>query len=189
MSIIGLFLLINKSYNTKTLASSMFFGIGLIILYLSSFIYHILPINNLKKIFRIIDHCNVFLLELCTFMPLIILVINYSKSLIYLTIILIVTVISLFINIFYLDKVQMISVIIHLLLGWSIFFCYSDLINYMGYNGTLLLFLGGIFYSIGAILYKIGSKIKYFHSVFHIFCLIGSFCHFIMVYSYILKLY
>lgn len=80
----------------------------------------------------------------------------------------------------------MASVMCHLLAGWSMLFMINPLMNNFNKTGLIFLVIGGVCYSIGALLYGIGAKKKYFHSVFHFFCLAGSIFHFFMIFSFIL---
>ena len=74
----------------------------------------------------------------------------------------------------------------HLLNGWGVLLYIDTLIGNIGLMGVLLLISGGIVYTIGAILYGIGSRKKYFHSVFLFLCMIGTFLHYLTIYFYIL---
>ena len=76
--------------------------------------------------------------------------------------------------------------ICYLAMGWCIIFSFDTLWNMMNHNGIFLLVLGGVLYTVGAIIYGIGKKRKYMHSVFHIFCLIASVCFFLSIYLYAL---
>lgn len=177
LSIIGLCFI--KKYNNL---SSNIFCITLIILYSISCIYHSLPKTNLKKIFRVLDHACVFILEAGTFTPVCMNMIKGNIGLYYTLIIWFITILFIVLNIINVDKFQKISLIIHLVMGWSIIFMFKIIINNTSLNLFLLLVLGGVIYSIGALFYKIGSNKKYMHSIFHIFCLIGSLIHYLMIF-------
>ena len=84
------------------------------------------------------------------------------------------------------DKYKIPSVICHLVCGWSILFGVPALLETMGRAGVYWLIGGGAAYTVGSILYGIGAKKKCIHCVFHVFCLIGTFCHFWAMYSYLL---
>ena len=71
-------------------------------------------------------------------------------------------------------------------MGWMVVFSFNTLVEALAPTAITLLISGGVAYTIGAILYGIGSKKKYFHSVFHFFCLIGSALHFFAIYLYVL---
>ena len=187
LSIIGLIVMILKSLNDNNLSfiACLIYGISLILLYLISCLYHALsPKLKAKKILRILDHCNVFLLEAGTFTPVCLILIGGKIGIIYFCIIWILTIIGIILNCFNVDRFQMFSLILHLLIGWSVIFMLKELILNLNVTGLLFLFSGGIFYSIGAVLYKIGATKKYMHSVFHFFCLLGSIFHFFMIFLF-----
>ena len=85
-----------------------------------------------------------------------------------------------------LERYQLAAVICQLLSGWSILMGASNLRAALGLQGLIWMIAGGVMYSIGAILYGIGKNRKYCHSVFHVFCLLGTFCHFWAIYKYLL---
>ena len=85
-----------------------------------------------------------------------------------------------------LKKFKIFSMTLYLVMGWCIIFSFKTLWNSMAHMGINLLLLGGIMYTIGAILYGIGKKKKYMHSIFHIFCVLASVCFFLAIYIYAL---
>lgn len=189
-SVLGLIPMILKAkdFGSLSLISSVIFGIAMVLLYLVSAIYHYPYLNNLslKKIFRVIDHCNVFLLVLGTIMPVALLGIGGSYGLIFFSITFIITLIGIFFLCINIDKFQFVEVLCHLINGWSILIFLKFLILNIGYYGVIFIILGGVMYSIGSILYFLGSKRKYFHSIFHFFCILGTLFHYIAIYFYLL---
>ncbi len=190
LSVAGLVLLIVKSanqHNGYALAASLVYGISLILLYTISCVYHSLsPKLRAKKVLRVIDHCNVFLLVAGTFTPVCLVVLNGINGWILFSIIWTVTLIGIILNSIDVDKFNVASVACHLLAGWSMLFMLDPLMASFSKMGLIFLIIGGLCYSVGAILYGIGSKRKYFHSIFHFFCLAGSIFHFFMIFSFIL---
>lgn len=190
LSIAGLVLLIIKSsnhHNGYALAGSLVYGISLILLYTISCIYHGLsPKLKAKKVFRVIDHCNVFLLVAGTFTPICLVAFNGVVGWIMFTLIWIVTIVGIVLNSINIDKYQLASVLCHLTTGWSVLFILNNLTTNLGKTGLIFLLVGGIFYSIGALLYWIGSKTKYMHSIFHFFCLAGSTFHYFLIFSFVI---
>lgn len=185
LSIVGLVIMIIKSLNDDNLSfvACLIYGISLILLYLISCLYHALSPNlAAKRIFRLLDHCNVFLLEAGTFTPVCLILIGDKIGFIYFTIIWLLTILGIILNLIDVDKYQMFSLVLHLLIGWSVIFMLKELISSLNIMGLIFLFSGGIFYSIGAFLYKIGATKKYMHSIFHFFCLAGSIFHFFMIF-------
>lgn len=189
-SILGLIPMILKAkdFGSLSLISSVIFGIAMVLLYLVSAIYHYPYLNNLslKKIFRVIDHCNVFLLVLGTIMPVALLGIGGRYGFIFFSITFIITLIGIFFLCINIDKFQFVEVLCHLINGWSILIFFKLLILNIGYYGVIFIILGGIMYSLGSILYFLGSKRKYFHSIFHFFCILGTLFHYIAIYFYLL---
>ena len=98
----------------------------------------------------------------------------------------IITIIGVLLTAIKIDKTQVLQVICHLLSGWGALFFISQLKNSLGINGLILLIIGGVMYSIGSLLYAIGRKRKYMHSIFHVFCLLGTLFHFLCVYLFLL---
>ena len=159
----------------------------MIILYTISCIYHSLsPKLKGKKVLRVIDHCNVFMLVLGTYVPVSLLSVGNKTGLFLLLFVTTITTIGIILSCINIDKYQLLEVICHLLNGWSIIIAFNILLNNIGKNGVTLLLAGGIVYTIGAIIYGIGSKVKYMHCVFHFFCLAGTILHFLSIYLYIL---
>jgi len=93
--------------------------------------------------------------------------------------------IGIIFKIFYIGKYDRISTIAYVLMGWVIIFAIKPLINEFPVKGLIWLLAGGLAYSIGAILYS-RKSIRYNHAIFHVFVLIGSFCHFMAVFFYVL---
>ncbi len=163
------------------------FGSTMVILYTLSCIYHALPASlEGKKVLRVLDHCNVYLLVFGTYIPVALLGVGGSLGWILFGVVALVTVLGIVLTSIGIDKFQALEVICHLINGWSILFGLSKLSNSIGLNGIVLLILGGIIYTVGSILYGIGSKKKYIHSIFHLFCVAGTILHFFTVYLYLL---
>ena len=167
--------------------SAVFFGISIIQLYTISCIYHALsPRLKGKKVLRVIDHCNVYLLVWGTYFPVALLGVKGWLGWLLLSAVFIFSILGIVFTAIDVDRFQLISVICHLLSGWSILFGVPKLLSVVGLHGLLYLILGGVMYSIGAVLYGLGKKKRYRHSVFHVFCLLGTFFHFWCVYAYLL---
>lgn len=187
VSIFGLIIMILKSNSNICLIASLIYGLSLFILYLVSCIYHAIPpYNNLKKYFRVIDHCNVFIFEAGTFSPICLILIGGVKGYIVFTIIWIITMIGIILNCINVDKYQMFSLFLHIIIGWSIILLLKNFFYSLNFLSLVLLIVGGLFYSVGAILYKIGAKKRYLHSIFHFFCLGGSILHYLFLLYFVI---
>lgn len=185
--IVALILMMVRANSALEYVSYAIFGTTMITLYMVSSIYHAMsPKISGKKVLRILDHCNVYMLVFGTYFPISLLGISGVKSIILLCFVGLVTLVGIVLTCIDIDKFQVASVVCHLLNGWSALVGITDLYRNTGSYGVLFLVMGGVMYSIGAILYGIGSHVRYMHSVFHFFCIFGTICHFICVYLYIL---
>ena len=163
------------------------FGLAMIQLYTVSCVYHALSRDlKGKKVMRVIDHCNVYLLVLGTYLPVALLGVGGRVGWLLLCTVFVFSVLGILVTAIDVDRYQVISVVCHLLSGWSILFGIPSLLHSMGLRGMVVLILGGVMYSIGAILYGLGKTKRYRHCVFHVFCLLGTFCHFWAIYKYLL---
>lgn len=188
-SIWGLVMLIIKASNEGAMAVTTvtLFGTTMILLYTISCIYHALsPRITGKKVLRVIDHCNVFLLVFGTIIPIALVGMKGVCGWIYFGIVGFVTLLGIIFSAVDVDKNEKIEVVCHLVNGWSAVLLIKPLIAGVGVAGLIFIILGGVMYSIGALLYGLGSKKKYMHSVFHFFCIAGSIFHYLAIYLYVL---
>lgn len=168
------------------LASSIVFGLTTTLLYLMSCLYHALKVNRAKRVFRVIDHCTIFLLIAGTYTPYTLNTLRGVTGWVLFGIVWGVGVLGIVLNAVSLKKFAKLSVACYIALGWVVIFASKELIASLDRGGLWLLLAGGIAYTVGAVLYGIGAKKRYFHSVFHFFCLIGTALHFFSIYFYVL---
>ncbi len=182
-----LVLMLVRAKGALAVTSTALFGAALILLYTMSCLYHALsPRLGGKKVLRVLDHCNVFLLVFGTYIPVALLGVPGARGWTLFGLVALFTVLGVVFTAVDLERFQVAAVICQLLSGWSILLGVSALRRSMGMSGLLWLIAGGVMYSVGAILYGLGKNRRYCHSVFHIFCLFGSFCHFWAVWQYLL---
>ena len=170
------------------IAGSIVFGLSMILLYTMSSLYHGLKSKPAKRIFQIFDHCTIFLLIAGTYTPILLCSVRLFNPILawwLFGIIWLLTVIGIVLNAIDLKKYSVFSMICYLLMGWCIVVTAPNMIKMLTLMGTILLVAGGICYTIGAVLYMIGSKKKYFHFIFHIFVDLGSIFHFLTILLYV----
>jgi hemolysin III len=159
----------------------------MIILYTVSCVYHALSRRTAgKRVLRVIDHCTVFLLVWCTYLPVSLLGVGGSLGWLLAGGVLLFAAAGMVLNAVSVEKFKIPSVLCQLACGWSVLAGIGRLKISMGPKGVLALLLGGALYSFGAVLYGLGAKKRYMHAVFHLFCLAGTACHFWAVYAYLL---
>lgn len=186
LSIAALVLCVIKADTPLGLMSALFYGISSIVLYVMSCLYHSLAPNNAKRVFRIIDHCSIYLLIAGTYTPFCLCVLPLNIGWWVFGFVWACAVIGILLNALDMKRFKKISMILYLIMGWCIIFTFKSLWANMNHFGILLLLLGGIIYTLGAIFYGVGKKKKYMHSIFHLFCVIASAFFFFAVYLYAL---
>lgn len=176
--------------NTYGVVSGSIFGACMILLYTISSIYHGLrPDLTAKKVFQVLDHCAIYLLIAGTYTPIVLCAVREYNALLGWSMFGVIwglAIIGIVFNSIDLKKFKKFSMISYIAMGWCTIILADKMIELLTKNGTILLIAGGVFYTIGAILYGIGSKRKYFHSVFHIFVIFGSLCHFLCILFYVM---
>ena len=176
--------------NTYGLISSIIYGITMILLYTMSSIYHGLsPKLKAKKVLQILDHCSIFLLIAGTYTPFALCTLRaYSPQIGWAIFAInwIMAAIGITLNAIDLKRSRVFSMICYLVMGWCIIVKINILPDLLGMKGFILLALGGVIYTIGAILYGVGVKVKYMHSVFHLCICVASILQFLCIILYVL---
>lgn len=194
LGIAGMVLCIVKSAASPVdtawkVVSSCIFGFTVVLLYLMSCLYHALKVNRAKRVFRVLDHCTIFLLIAGTYTPYTLVsirAINPALGWKVFGVIWAMAILGVVLNAVNLKRYAKVSVACYLIMGWVIVLAYNTMTQAIPHGGIVLLLWGGVVYSLGAIVYGIGSRKKYFHSIFHFFCLAGTILHFFSIYLYVL---
>ena len=170
-------------HNTYGIVSGVIFGVSMLFLYTMSSIYHGLnPKLESKKVLQVLDHCAIFvLIALCTLR-------EYSTALGWTIfgVIWAFAILGITLNAIDLKKYKVFSMICYLAMGWCIIIKVNLLPSLLGMPGFVLLVAGGIIYTIGAILYGVGKKHKYMHSIFHLCVFLGNILHVLCVLLYVI---
>ena len=170
--------------------SSVIYGITMILLYTMSSIYHGLrPDTTAKKVFQVLDHCSIFLLIAGSYTPFALCTLREYDALtgwIIFAIIWLIAILGIVLNAIDLKKYNVFSMICYLVMGWCIIFKINVLPTLLTIPGFALLVAGGVVYTIGAIFYGFGRKIKYMHSIFHLCIFLGSFLQFLCILLYVI---
>lgn len=179
----------NVYLSNRRILSCLIYGIAMITVYTISSVYHGLKTNISKKVMQVLDHCAIYLLIAGTYTPIILSGFVEHYPVLGTAIMCIqwgLAILAITLNAIDLKKFKVFSMICYIALGWCIIFVLPQFLTVVSTAGFGFLLAGGISYSIGAILFGIGSKIHWMHSVFHIFVVIGSLLQFISIYFYIL---
>ncbi len=165
------------------------FGTSMILLYTMSSVYHGLKPGRGKLVLQVLDHCTIYALIAGSYTPVALSAIrpHYPSIGIFLVAAeWLLAAIAITLTAIDLERFNVFSMICYIGMGWGLIIFLPQAIASLPAPGFWLIFAGGISYTIGAVLYGIGGKKPWFHSVFHIFVLIGSVLHFLAIYLYAL---
>ncbi|WP_347173043.1 PAQR family membrane homeostasis protein TrhA [Polaribacter uvawellassae] len=164
--------------------SLLVFGMSLIILYAASTLYHSAKKQKLRNRLNIFDHAAIYVLIAGTYTPYTMITLEGDTGWIIFGLTWLFALTGIILKLFFTGRFDKLSTIMYVLMGWQIVFAISPLLEKLSSEGLIWLFAGGVFYTIGALLYSI-KKIPYNHAIFHFFVLAGSLSHFISIYFYI----
>lgn len=172
-------------YGAAGVLTGLAFGISMLGLFIFSAIYHgIRKGGTAKKIMQIIDHCMIFLLIAGSYTPVTLIALAKVEPVIawvMFGVVWLMSIIGIVLNAIDLKKFSAFSMVCYLGLGWCIILCLPSLMRVLPVIGTVLLFLGGVLYTIGAFFFCLQREFRYMHSIFHLLVLAGSICHGIMI--------
>ena len=175
--------------NSYAIVGSIIYGISMIFLYTMSSIYHGLkPTRKAKKVMQILDHCTIYVLIAGTYTPILlssIMKVDQVAAWTMLAIVWIFAILGIVLNAIDLKQFRVFSMICYIAMGWCIIFRIDLVIKSLGMTGFILILLGGIIYTLGTILYGIGRKEKYMHSMFHLCVVIGTLLQLIAIILYV----
>ena len=187
LSTIGLYFLIQKAIMLDKLWATFsftIFGLSMIILYLASTLYHASTKVEKRKRLKVFDHIAIYLLIAGSYTPFTLVSLENHSGWTVFYIVWGFALIGIIIKLFFTGKFDIISTLMYVFMGWMIVFSFNDLKETVPSLGIDWLVAGGIAYTVGAILYSI-KKIPYNHAIFHLFVLLGTFCHYIAIVKYI----
>ena len=188
LSIIALIILLLhgiKHGTARHITSFAVFGSSLVVLYAASTMYHYAKKPELRYKLNILDHSAIYVLIAGTYTPFSLTVLKGWVGWTIFGVSWGLALIGIIFKIFYFGKYDRLSTMAYVLMGWVIILAIKPLVENFSANGLIWLFAGGIAYSIGALLFSIKS-IRFNHALFHVCVLLGSFCHFMAVFLYIL---
>ncbi|HIT54541.1 MAG TPA: hemolysin III family protein [Candidatus Fimivicinus intestinavium] len=171
--------------------SSVIYGASMIILYFCSALYHGLPAGNAKRFMRIVDHGVIYLLIAGTITPCVLIALrseNNTAGWVMFGVAWGCALLGIILTLIDFEKFKVMEMVLYIAIGWTLLLVVRPLFRALSTAGIVLVILGGVVYTVGAILYGLGKKVKYFHALFHIFVLAGSTLHFVAVYWYILPI-
>jgi hemolysin III len=193
-AIIGTILLISISlnpYKPHHFISFSIFGFGMILLFTTSTLYHWLKLTDVGTMkLRRADHIMIFIYIAATYTPICIIALKGTLGWGLLIAVWFVALVGIIIKTFWMNAPRWLSTFIYILMGWLAVIIIYPLVNAVQIDAMIWLLIGGLFYTIGAVIYALKRPdplpgILGFHEIFHLFVLLGTFSHFWMMYKYI----
>ena len=167
--------------NFWDIASFVIYGLSLIILYAASTFYHAAKKPKVRRRLNIFDHAAIYVLIAGSYTPFCLVALNSNLGWWMFIAVWLFALTGIILKLFFTGRFDKISTAMYLLMGWQMMFFVKPLISALTSFSLNLLIAGGVFYSVGAILYSI-KKMPYNHAVFHVFVLAGSVSHFLAIY-------
>lgn len=168
--------------NAWHIVSFAVFGATLVMLYLASTLYHSLSNEKVKVLFRKFDHMSIYLLIAGTYTPFCLTVLNNWIGWTLFGIVWGSAILGIVLKAFFTGRKELLSTILYVLMGWVALFAIKPLFDSVSLTTFILLMTGGVFYTAGTYFFT-KDRIKYFHSIWHLFVLAGSTFHFFSVLS------
>ena len=165
--------------------SIIFYVFGLILVYLASSLYHFTTNPILKEKFRIFDHISIYYLIAGSYAPVCLITIYDCQGLFVFLIVTALALFGTFFKIFLTGKFESLFLLLYLVMGWLIVIELNNILLYIDLYGIYLMVLGGVCYTLGVIFYSL-DNLKYSHTIWHLFVLMGSISHYFMILFYVI---
>ena len=187
LSLVGIpfLFILNNNLTPYSTISILFLSMGLLFVYCSSTAYHYVKSYELKEKLRVLDHISIYYLITGSYAPVCFITLyDYSGIPIFFTV-LGLSIIGTIFKVFSNNRFNKISLGLYLILGWLIVVDVNTLFSLIDSSAKPLLIAGGFFYTIG-ILFYLAEKLKYNHAIWHVFVLLGSISHYLMILLYVI---
>lgn len=188
LSILGLLALVTKALQhgqTLHLVSACAFGVSMIALYTASVAYHGTRDPVLRTRLRAVDHSAIYLLIAGTYTPFALVTLQGAAGWVLFGVVWGMALTGVVLKLLFTGRWKLFSTLMYVFMGWLIVFFIKPLVANFPSAGLAWLLAGGIAYTLGAVLYSI-PRVPYHHAVFHVFVVLGTACHFVAVYRYVL---
>ena len=160
------------------------FAATMILLYLSSTLYHALSAGKAKRVFRVIEHSAIFLLIAGTYTPFTLGVLRGAWGWTLLGIVWSLAAVGVVLKVFNKGAHPVLSTVNYLMMGWLVVIAVDPMIARISTAGLLWLIAGGVSYTAGVAFFALDSRLKYGHLIWHLFVMTGTACHYVAVLGY-----
>ena len=172
--------------NVWGVVSTSIYGASVIALFTMSSVYHGLKPVMAKKVMQVLDHCTIYFMIAGTYTPLMLSLLRRTNPVAWVIFGVVwgIAVLAITLTAIDLKKYSVFSMICYIGMGWCVIVTIVPVYKALTFWGFMWLLMGGIMYTIGAVLFGIGSKVRYIHSIFHIFVVLASIMHFICIFFF-----
>lgn len=187
LSVAGLITLLIVSISDGDIwriTSLSIYGASLTILYLASTLYHSFHHPKTKHYLKIFDHSAIYVLIAGSYTPFALVTLREHGGFTLFFVLWGITVVGIIFKLFFVKRFTVISTLLYVAMGWMAVFVYEPLLQHFDMNGIYLIVAGGIIYTLGTIFF-LWEKLPYNHSIWHLFVMGGSLCHFLAIYYFV----
>lgn len=189
LGVVGMILLVEKSLSIPSPSSTeliayIIYGSSLIILFLASTLYHSFNFTMHRELFQKIDHASIYLLIAGSYTPYLMVTVGGSLGYIFLVIVWIAAIAGIVFEVIWTNRFPKLSTYLYLIMGWMGLLLIYPLYQSFDLTGILLLFIGGVFYSVGTIFYRMKEN-GWMHVIWHLFVVAGAAFMFFSIYLYV----
>ncbi len=170
--------------DTRFVVGASIFAATMILLYLSSTLYHALPVGKTKRVFRVIEHSAIFLLIAGTYTPFTLGVLLGAWGWTLLGVVWGLAAAGVALKVFNKGSHPILSTVNYLMMGWLVVIALDPLVARVPTTGLLWLIAGGVSYTAGVVFFALDSRLKYGHLIWHLFVMTGTACHYVAVLGY-----
>lgn len=188
LAIIGLILLCLRAIEfgeTQHLVSVIIYGVSMAILYAASTLFHSAKKLTRRRRLNIFDHAAIYVFIAGSYTPFTLITLEGETGWWLFVTVWSFALVGVILKLFFTGKYDKISTAMYVLMGWLIVFAANPMMENLSKEGLIWLLAGGISYTIGAIFYSF-DRMNFNHAIFHVFVLLGSICHFVSIYFYVL---
>lgn len=181
----GILIVLSALYGDAwAVSSSIVYSFSLFALYLASTLYHACPNRRVKGVLQVLDHCSIFLLIAGTYTPYTLITLRGAFGWTLFAVVWGAAIVGVVLNAIDVQKYSRVSMVCYVAMGWVVVLAIRPLMVSLAWNGLVLLALGGVFYTVGIVFYVI--RRSYMHSIWHLFVLAGSVCHYLSILLYVI---
>lgn len=187
LSVLALFWLLYQSLETNDpwkIGSGVLFCTSMVLLYLASTLYHGTTDEKLRAKYQVLDHAAIYCLIAGSYTPFTLVTLKESIGWMLFSIVWAIALFGVIFKLYYTGRFRVLSTLLYLMMGWMVIFAFEPIREAIPYDGLILIFTGGMFYTLGALIYLL-EKPLFHHAIWHLFVMAGSAFHYLAILFYV----